>query len=162
LETVLRAATIYLILLAVMRLSGRRTLVRATPFDFVLLLIVAETTQQAMVGDDGSITNALILIVTLFGMDVALSYAKRASARVKLWLDGTPTVLISQNHLDVDALNRSRVDVEDILSAGRIQCGVNRLDQIENAVLEVGGAISVTRRDGTSPGNGGAAGPAPD
>src|SRR3546814_4753574 len=54
------------ILLVIVRLSGRRTAAQMTPFDFVLLLIIAETTQQALLGDDFSITNAAILIITLF------------------------------------------------------------------------------------------------
>src|SRR3546814_191112 len=65
-----------------------------TPFDLVLLLIVAETTQQALLGGDFSITNAAILIVTLFTIDIALSYVKQWLPRIGLLIDGTPTVLI--------------------------------------------------------------------
>src|SRR3546814_5662672 len=76
-DSVLRGAAVYAILLVILRLSGRRTTAQMTPFDLVLLLIVAETTQQALLGDDFSITNAAILIVTLFTIDIALSYVKQ-------------------------------------------------------------------------------------
>ena len=76
-ESVIRGVAIYLVLLVIIRLSGRRTMAQATPFDFVLLLIVAETTQQALLGDDFSITNAIVLIVTLFLMDIGFSYLTR-------------------------------------------------------------------------------------
>src|SRR5690606_2489891 len=92
-ESVLRGAAVYVVLLVIVRLSGRRSLSEMTPFDFVLVLIVAETTQQALLGDDFSIVNALILIVTLFTIDIGLSYVKSMSQGVQRWLDGTPTVL---------------------------------------------------------------------
>ena len=142
-ETVFRGVAIYLVLLVVIRLSGRRTLGEMAPFDFVLLLIVAETTQQALLAEDNSITNAVVLIVTLFASDAVFSYLKRASPRVDRWLDGQPTVLISQGRPDARALSRARVGLDDVLEAARQQLGLERLDQIKSAVLETGGHISI-------------------
>jgi uncharacterized membrane protein YcaP (DUF421 family) len=142
-ETVLRGAAIYLALLIVIRFSGRRTLAEMTAFEFVLLLIVAETTQQALLGEDFSITNALLLIVTLFAFDVGLSYAKRWSPRFGIWVEGQPTVLISLGVPDERALARSRVDLAEVLEAARLQQGLERLDQIKFAVLEASGSISI-------------------
>ena len=141
-ETVIRGAAIYLILLVIMRLSGRRTLAQMTPFDLVLLLIVAETTQQAMLKDDYSLVNALVLIVTLFALDILLSYLKRRSGGLQLVLEGTPTVLVSHGKPDQHALARSRVDLEEVLESAREQ-GLERLDQIKFAILEVGGTVSI-------------------
>ncbi len=145
-ETVIRGAAIYGILLLVMRLSGRRTLAQMTPFDLVLLLIVAETTQQAMLTDDYSLVNALVLIVTLFTLDIALSYLKRSSVRVQLVLEGTPTVLVSHGKPDEFALRRARVDLEEVLEFAREQ-GLERLEQIKFAILEVGGKVSIVPED---------------
>lgn len=142
-DSVIRGVAIYAFLLAVTRLSGRRTMAQATPFDFVLVLIIAETTQQALLGDDFSLINAVVLIVTLFAVDVALSYAKRASSRLALWLDGAPTVLISDGHIDFHALGRARVSVNDLLEAARIQHGLKTLADIDAAVLEISGGISI-------------------
>lgn len=142
-ESVLRGVAVYMVLLVILRLSGRRTLAQVTPFDFVLLLIVAETTQQALLGDDFSVTNAVILIVTLFATDIALSLLKNRSTRVARFLDGTPTVLVAQGRPDWDSMRRARVDLADILSAARSGHGLARLDQIDFAVLERSGGISI-------------------
>ena len=148
-ETVLRGVTIYVVLLAVMRLSGRRTLAQATPFDFILLLIIAATTQQALLGDDFSITNAVILIITLFGLDVFMSYVKRWSPGISALVDGNPVVLISQGRPDDEAMLRARVDLADVMEAARRQHGLKRLDQIDFAVLEVSGGLSIIPAKGS-------------
>ncbi|RVH06358.1 DUF421 domain-containing protein [Sinorhizobium meliloti] len=145
-DSVVRGITIYFILLAALRLSGRRTVAQMTTFDFVLLLIIAETTQQALLGDDFSIVNATLLILTLFGVDIVLSYLKQWSPKIALCLDGTATVLIADGKVDERALKRARVNIEDILVAAREQQGLARLDQIKFAVLEADGGISIIPR----------------
>lgn len=145
-DSVARGLTIYVVMLIVMRLSGRRSVAQLTPFDFVLLLIVAETTQQALLGDDFSIMNATILIITLFSADIALSYVKQWFPRADALIDGAPTVLIADGEVDMHALKRARVGIDDILVAARQQQGLHRLDQISFAVLETDGAISIVPR----------------
>lgn len=142
-DSVLRGLAVYLVLLLVTRTAGRRTLAQVTVFDFVLLLIIAETTDQALLGDDFSVVNAAIVIITLAVTDVALSYAKSWSPKLGAALDGVPTVLISQGKVNEKALRRARVDLNDVLESAREKQGLKRLDQIDCAVLEVGGAISV-------------------
>ena len=145
-ESVIRGAAVYLVLLVIMRLSGRRTLAQMTPFDFVLLLIIAETTQQALLGDDFSITNAIVLIVTLIVIDIGLSYLKTASVTVGRLLDGTPTVLIRDGKLDRRALKRSRMEEEDIMIAARHTQGLEKMSDIKHAVLETDSGISIVPR----------------
>lgn len=147
-DAVLRGVAVYFVLLVVTRLSGRRTLAQVTPFDFVLLLIIAETTQQALLGDDFSITNAAVLIVTLFTIDILLSYLKGFSPATAVFLDGTPTVLISQGMPDTEAMRRARVSLDDVMASAREKHGLRRLDDIEFAVLEIGGSISVVPKKG--------------
>jgi uncharacterized membrane protein YcaP (DUF421 family) len=147
-ESVARGIAVYFVLLFVLRLSGRRTVGQMTPFDFVLLLIIAETTQQALLGDDFSIVNATTLILTLFSVDIVLSYFKQWSPKIALLLDGTPTVLIADGEIDDHALRRARVSIDDILVAAREQQGLARLEEIKFAVLEADGGISIIpRRD---------------
>jgi uncharacterized membrane protein YcaP (DUF421 family) len=110
-------------------------------FDFVLLLIVAETTQQALLGDDFSVTNSMILIVTLFAVDVLFSIIKGWSPSVQRLLDGSPTVLISNGELDLRALGRPRVSLDEVLEAAREKQGLQQLDQIRFAVLEAKGTM---------------------
>jgi len=147
-ETVIRGIAVYVFLLVVMRLSGRRTLAQMTPFDFVVLLIVAETTQQALLADDYSLVNCFILILTLFVVDIVLSYVKEWSPSASVLLDGAPIVLVSRGEPDEAALRGARVDVNDILEAARSQHGLERLDQVKFAVLEVGGNISIVPAEG--------------
>lgn len=142
-ESVIRGAAVYLVLLVIMRLSGRRTLAQMTPFDFVLLLIIAETTQQALLGDDFSITNAIVLIVTLIVIDIGLSYLKKYSSAVGKLLDGTPTVLIRDGKVDRRALERSRMEEADILIAARHTQGLEKMSDIKHAVLETDSGISI-------------------
>jgi len=70
-ETVLRAAAIYLVLMVVFKIAGRRTLLQMTSFDLILLLIISEATQQALLGDDFSVTGAALTIITLVTIDCA-------------------------------------------------------------------------------------------
>jgi uncharacterized membrane protein YcaP (DUF421 family) len=148
-DSVLRALSVYLVLLVVTRLAGRRTLAQVTVFDFVLLLIIAETTDQALLGDDFSMTNAAVVIVTLALTDVTLSYVKEWLPGLGRVIDGTPTVLISGGAVDAHAMRRARVGLEEVLESARVHHGLKRLSQIDCAVLEVGGAISIIpQRDG--------------
>jgi uncharacterized membrane protein YcaP (DUF421 family) len=142
-ETVIRGVAIYVILLIIVRLSGRRTLAQMTAFDLVLVLICAETTQQALLADDFSLTNAVLLIITLFTVDIGLSYIKEKWSFAEKVLDGVPTILVSDGTPDERALKRSRVDIDDILQAAREKQGLERLDQVKFAVLEAGGDITI-------------------
>ena len=142
-DSVQRALAVDLALLIVTRSAGRRTLAQVTVFDFVLVLIIAETTGQALQADDYSLVNTLIVVVTLVLADVVLSYAKAWLPTVGALLDGPPTVLIAQGRIDAKALARSRVGLDEILESARDKQGLQRLDQIDCAVLEVGGGISI-------------------
>lgn len=142
-ESVLRGAALYLMLLLIMRISGRRTMAQMTPFDFVLLLIIAETTEQALMGEDFSITNAAVLITTLVMIDIGLSYLKELSPTFSKLLDGTPTVLIRDGELDRHALKRSRMDEDDIMVSARHAQGLEKMSDIKHAVLEVDSGISI-------------------
>lgn len=142
-DTVLRGVTVYIVLLLILRLSGRRTLARTTAFDFVLLLIIGETTQQALLGDDFSLTNAVVLIVTMCTMDIGLSWIKSRSRRVATFLEGNPTVLVQGGQPDWEAMQRARVDLDDILTAARTLQGLRNLSEIDFAVLEQSGGISI-------------------
>src|SRR5688572_16031208 len=115
-DSVWRAAAIYIGLMIIMRLSGKRSLAQITTFDFVLLLIIGEATQQALLGEDFSITNALIVIITLVTLDIGLSLLKRRSKKVDKWLDDVPLVIVEDGVALQDRMDKARVDVEDVLS----------------------------------------------
>src|SRR5690349_2288367 len=141
-ESVIRGAIVYLFLLIVFRVSGKRTLSEATTFDLVLLLIISETTQQAMVDGDHSMTNGAILILTLVGFDILLSLLKQWIPALEVVMDGTAVILMREGQVFKERLRRERIDINDILEAAREQRGLVNLDQIEMAVLERSGQIS--------------------
>jgi uncharacterized membrane protein YcaP (DUF421 family) len=142
-DAVLRAALVYGFLFVVMRVSGKRTLAQVTSFDFVLLLIIGEATQQGLIGDDFSATKALLLIVTLVGIDIGISLVKRLWPRFALAVEGAPLVLIKDGEPIDDRLKRTRLDLGDVLESARSTQGLERLDQIKYAVLERDGSISI-------------------
>ena len=147
-DLVIRGIAVYLFLLLIFRISGKRSLRNATTFDFVLLLIIAETTQQALVGKDASVTGALLLIVVLVGTDILLSLVKRWMPRVDRLLEGQPLVILRHGVPLKERMHVERVDDDDILSAARKTRGIERLDDIERAILEKNGAISIVPRRG--------------
>ncbi|MGQ0697697.1 MAG: DUF421 domain-containing protein [Panacagrimonas sp.] len=142
-ETVLRALGVYLFLLLVFRLSGKRSLAHITTFDFVLLLLIAEASQQALVGQDFSVVNAMLAIATLAVADIGLSMLKERSPRLERLIDDMPVIIVDHGRLLSERIKRERIDEADILAAARKLHGLERLDQVKYAVLEVGGGISI-------------------
>jgi uncharacterized membrane protein YcaP (DUF421 family) len=142
-DTVLRALAIYFGLLLILRASGKRSLAQITVFDFVLLLILGEATQQALIGNDFSITTGLLLIVTLVGTDMTFSYLKEKFPPVDRWVDGLPLVIVEDGKPLLDRMHKSRVDEGDVLAAARERQGLERMEQIKYAVLERSGGISI-------------------
>jgi uncharacterized membrane protein YcaP (DUF421 family) len=151
-ESVLRAGAVYVLLLLVFRVVGKRTLAQITPFDMVLLLIIAESTQQALVGPDYSMVNALLVIVTLVSIDIALSRWRHRSRRAEKLLDDMPVVLVDRGRPLASRMEAERVETSDIMEAARRQQGLERMDQVKYAVLETNGEISIVPwRRGSDP-----------
>ncbi len=99
-DSILRAAGMYVALMLLFRIAGRRSLADLTTFDFVLLLIIGEATQQALLGDDFSFTNAMLVIATLIVLDVGLSLAKLNSRSLARFLDGHATLVVDVGRRD--------------------------------------------------------------
>ena len=142
-DAVLRATAIYAFLLVLFRIAGKRSLSESTTFDLVLLLIVGEATQQALLGNDFSITNALLVILTLVGLNIGMSLWKQRSPQLEKWVEGVPLVIVENGQPLKDRMNKARVDEGDILEAARTLQGLERMDQIKYAVLERTGGISI-------------------
>jgi uncharacterized membrane protein YcaP (DUF421 family) len=142
-DAVLRAVAMYAVLLLLFRVAGRRTLAEITTFDFVLLLIIGEATQQALLGEDFSFINAFVVIVTLLFIDIVLALWKARSAAVERMLDGVPTVIVEHGRCIEALMKKARVDQDDVMEAARRLQGIERLDQIKYAVIEVNGGISI-------------------
>ena len=147
-DAIFRALAIYLFLLLVFRASGKRTLAQITTFDLVLILIIAETTQQALLGEDFSVTNAFLLIATLIGLDIALSLLKQRYPWLDNALEGQPLILVEHGRPIRERMDKERVDSSDILEAARRLRGLERMEQIKYAVLERDGKITIVPEPG--------------
>lgn len=145
-DAVLRTAVIYLFLLVVFRLAGKRTLAEVTPFEFVLLLIIGEGTQQGLLGDDYSVTNALLVVTTFVLIDVILGVAKQKVGWLERAVEGTPVVVFADGEPLLDRMERARIDMSDLMEAARTKQGLESVDQIKFAVLERSGGISIIPR----------------
>jgi len=140
---VLRGIAVYVFLMIVFRIMGRRTLNNTTTFDLVLLLIISEVTQQGLVGEDFSVTTAAILICTLMGLDLVLTLLKQRFKSLDRVIEGTPLVIVDHGKPLVKRMKKTLLDDEDIMEAARMNFGFEKMSQIKYAVLEKDGSISI-------------------
>ena len=145
-ESVIRPTFVYLFVLVLLRLTGRRTLAQITTFDFVLLLIISEATQQALIGVDNSMINSAIVVSTLIGLNIVMSLLKQRSTWFDRVLDDIPLVIVSDGKPLKDRMHQARVDEDDVLDAARENHGLERMEQIRHAILERDGQISIIPR----------------
>jgi uncharacterized membrane protein YcaP (DUF421 family) len=142
-DTIARGAVMYLFLVVVFRLAGKRTLAEITTFDLVLIVVIAEAADNGLLPDDHSVTNSMLLITTLIVLDVGISLLQHRSAVLTRLIDGVPLVLLERGTPLFERMRKERVGIDDILHAAREHHGLARLDQIEYAILEVSGGISI-------------------
>ncbi|WP_201861391.1 DUF421 domain-containing protein [Microvirga soli] len=142
-DSVLRAAFIYFFLLIVFRIAGRRTLSEMTTFDFVLLLIIGEATEPVLLGDDPSVVYAAIVIITLLFINIAMSLIKSRWKTMEKLMDGVPTIIVEHGRLMQDRMSTARVSRDDVMEAARRMHGIERLEQIKYAIVEVSGGITI-------------------
>jgi len=140
---VVRGLVVYLFLLIVFRFMGKRTLNQTTTFDFVLLLIISEVTQQGLVGEDYSITTAVVLICTLMGVSLGLTLLKQLSGNLDDVLEGVPLVIVEQGKPLTRRMDKAKVSEEDVLHAARSIFGIQKMGDIRYAILEKDGSISI-------------------
>jgi uncharacterized membrane protein YcaP (DUF421 family) len=145
-----RSLTIYIVILAGLRLGGRRELAQLEPYDLVVILLVANAVQNAMVGDDTTLAGGIISAATLLTANFIVSYWTARSREFRHLVEGSGRVLVEDGHL-VDAnLKKEHLlpeDVERILQS-RLDTPTDIKD-IQRAVLEVDGSVSVVRKDDT-------------
>jgi uncharacterized membrane protein YcaP (DUF421 family) len=147
-EIILRGTFVYFILLLLFRIAGKRTLSQITNFDLVLTLILSEAIQNALTDDDRSLTGAVLLVITLVGLNILLSLLKMRYRWLEAILEGSPTVLFEKGKKHDDRMEAERVDDAEILEAARLAQGISRMDQIDYAVVEKDGKISIVPKEG--------------
>ncbi len=150
-ETVLKAIGLYVALVIVFRITGRRSLQQTTTFDLVLLLVIGEAAQPALVGNDNSLMTAVLAIATLLSIDVVFSLAKQKAGPLQRAIEGLPTILVVRGEVLRAQMERARINEADILQAARERQGIFRMENIGLAVLEPNGSISIVPLDGMEP-----------
>ncbi len=145
-DAVLRALAIYVVLLVVFRVAGKRSLAQITTFDFVLLLVIGEATQQALLGEDFSLTMGLLVIATLLTLDRVLDYIGYRFPRAGKLMDSAALILVDDGRPLEDRMVKEHIGEQEILEAARQTHGLESMSQVKYAVLEKNGTISIIPR----------------
>jgi uncharacterized membrane protein YcaP (DUF421 family) len=146
-ELILRTAGIYLFLLVLFRLLGKRSLAELSAFDFILFLIISEAVQNALVDDDKSVVMGLTVILTFLMLDLGLSLLKSRYPAFEKMTEGVPLLLVDNGQFIEQNMRKSRITHTDILQMARESQGLERLGQIKYAILETSGGISIIPAD---------------
>ncbi|HZL34932.1 MAG TPA: YetF domain-containing protein [Tepidisphaeraceae bacterium] len=141
-EFVLRAAIVYLFLLLLLRLSGKRQAAQITQFDLVLVLLLSNAVQNSMNGGDSSALGGMISAVTLIAINYLVGYATRHSRRIEFIVEGSPKVLVRDGKVFWDVMRRTNVTQEELQEAARGQ-DCETIAHIHLATLENSGRISI-------------------
>ena len=144
--SIVRAAAVYIALLVIFRVAGKRTLSSVTTFDFVLILIISESIQQGLIDDDNSLTNAMLIVLTLVSLNILLSILKQRWPGLDRVTEGLPVLIYSMGKPHREVMKKERVGEEDIMHAARNAHGLKSLEDVEFAILESSGGISVIPR----------------
>jgi uncharacterized membrane protein YcaP (DUF421 family) len=143
-EFIFRTVVVYVCLMVMVRLSGKRTVGQFTPFDLVVVMLLAEAVTESLTGGDQSLVGGLIAAATLIALNLATAWASTRSERVDQVLQGTPTLIGRDGQLYKDVLLRERVPVPDVQQALReADCSI---EDMRCAFLEADGKISILKR----------------
>ncbi len=149
-EKVLRTIAVYLFLIAGLRLFGKRELGQLNPLDFIVLLLLSNTVQNAIIGNDNSLAGGLIGAAVLFVInDILVRYSYR-NPRLRRMIEGRAEEMIHAGRVVQAALRRNFLTREELVAAARKQ-GIEHLRDVECAHLEVSGALSFTLKEPTEP-----------
>src|SRR5438093_10510014 len=144
-EKVLRSVVVYLFMLLAFRFTGKRQVGQLTPFDLVVLLIISNVVQNAVIGPDNSLGGGLLGAGVILGLNYAVVELTFRSKRLRRLLEATPTLLIHNGRILYPNLRKDRLTLEDLPAALR-RSGIADAQHVRVAVLEENGGISVIPR----------------
>src|SRR5688572_30405872 len=147
---VIRGVAVYLFVYVIFRILGKRSLAEITTFDFVLLLIISETTTDALIGEDYSLIACFVMVCTLVGIDYLLSLLKEKSIWFQVVSEGAPLVIVDDGKPLTKRMEKSKVDEDDVMEAARLTQGLQHMADIKYAVLERDGSISIIPKEKVS------------
>jgi uncharacterized membrane protein YcaP (DUF421 family) len=141
-ELIVRGVVVYVFLIAILRLTGKRQIGQLAPFDLVLLLVLSNSVQNAINGGDNSLTGGIISAVTLISLNYAVGMLTYKSKFLEGVIEGRPQVLIHDGKLFKDVLEREQLTMHELNAALR-EAGCAAIEEVHFAVLETNGKISV-------------------
>jgi len=143
-DNVFRGMFGYLFLITAVRLVGRRLGTQLTPFDTVVIFFLGGTVLGPVLGDERSTVSAMASAAGIAMMFVLVGWLKQKSSRWAKFFDGTPLTMIEKDKWQSESMRKLRLDHNDVMAAARSQ-GIKSLDQIDYAILERNGLITVIR-----------------
>lgn len=144
-EFTVRACVVYFILLAMIRASGKRTMGQFTPFDMLLVVLLGNAVQNALLGKDTSVGGGLLLAASLIFLNWIVGFVSARSATVEAMIEGAPVLLARDGEVYRDVLRRELISRADFDKAMR-EAGCMAIDDIRTAVLETDGHITIVQR----------------
>jgi uncharacterized membrane protein YcaP (DUF421 family) len=144
-ELIVRSVIVYVFLIVLLRLTGKRQIGQLAPFDLVLLLVLSNAVQNSMNGGDNSVLGGLISATTLIGLNFLMGYLTYRSKRLEAVVEGQPEVLIHNGKLFEKVMARAQLTHHELNAALR-QAGCLSVAEVHCAILENNGTITVTNR----------------
>lgn len=141
-QLVARAAIVYIVLMVLVRLSGKRTVGEFTAFDLVVVMLIAEAAQGALTGADESVSGGLVLAATLIAINYGVGYLSTRSRRFDSLVEGDPVVLIRNGRRDEKALLKNNIPASDLEESLR-KAGFTSDQDVRLDILETDGEITV-------------------
>ena len=146
-ELVLRAVVVYGFLIVLLRLTGKRQIGQLAPFDLVLLLVLSNAVQNSMNGGDNSLIGGLVSATTLIAVNYGIGQATFRNKRLEALIEGRPELIIHNGRVFEDAMRNAKLTHHELTAALR-QAGCSCAEEVQAAILENNGSISVVRRNG--------------
>lgn len=145
-ELVIRGLVVYVFLIVLLRLTGKRQIGQLSPFDLVLLLILSSAVQNSMNAGDNSLVGGLILATTLVGVNYLVNLITYKSKKLEILIEGRPQVIIHNGKLFEDVLDELRLTRQELDSTLR-QSGFFEIKDVKLAILENNGSVTVQGYD---------------
>lgn len=143
-EFIVRGATVYLVLLMLVRISGKRTVGQFTPFDLLVVMLLSESVSNSLSGGDSSVVGGLIIASTLIALNLLVGFVSSRSRTVDRMLEGSPVLLGRQGRIFDEVLREQRIGMGEVEEALRkADC---TLHEMAYAFLETDGEISVQKK----------------
>jgi uncharacterized membrane protein YcaP (DUF421 family) len=141
LEKILRPVIVYVFLVVMLRLSGKRELVQLNPFDLVVLLTLSNTVQNAIIGDDNSVSGGLLGATSLLAINYLVVRFLYKHKNLDQLVEGKADILMQGGKIHSDRLKHELITTSQLEAAARKQ-GFGSLDEVDQCILEPGGTLS--------------------